>query len=784
MKLKLKILFLIYLFSFSKSGYSQQMIWQEEREAIVNGNLMPEAYSGISVSDHCTFVDIDNDNDYDLFIGYDTLIAFIENIGNSTSPSMKLNTDFYFSIIINESSATPSFVDIDNDGDKDLFVGNGKTGCFGGHVLFFENTGNEFEASFGIIPDTLTYESYLGNQQKIDVCDRSVPVFEDIDNDGDKDLFIGGGYGKIAYYENIGDSNVPIWDSISHEYHGIDLGWKSAPTFADMDADGDKDLFIGSELTRVFFYENLSNNTGTVTWSSDPITENYGSLDMEGSFFHPTFVDIDGDGDLDYFVGNEDASLHFYENIGTPISPDWKLTLPNFISLSHRGGYDAPHFSDIDSDGDYDLLLAESDWLTSNPSFWIYINQGDESEPDWYFVSDSTNEYNIFSGGIPSLCDIDNDGDKDLFIGRTSLIDTIGGTIELYRNIGDSINPVWDEGVRLKDNNNSLIDLTFGAIPFFIDVDNDSKCDMVSGNRGSTINDNFGRLYYYRNVGSLNNPSFQFITDEFVLLDSINNPNGIPLHPNFTDIDYDGDKDLFLGLSNFFHFKNENGSYLFEEEKNSSPYIPCFQSRFVDIDDSCGHDFFKSFWSDAFGGGSRLHYYRNIGMIPEINQLIDTTFCTTNNEVSLVASPQGGIWEGVVSSDGIFDPSITGIGTHTLTYTFSVNGGCPKTDTITLVVENCTSINELKKSSTLLDIFPNPIDNATTISFELSERTEMEITISNLNGKFFTIIKKGIFNKGKHKFDWRKPISFPSGVYTLNLSTPKSLNYKKVVMID
>jgi len=93
------------------------------------------------------------------------------------------------------------------------------------------------------------------------------------------------------------------------------------PTFADIDNDGDFDLFVGEFDGNINFYR----NTGT---ASNPIfaleTKNFASIDV-GDFSTPTFTDIDNDGDFDLFVGELDGNINFYRNDGTATNPTLTL---------------------------------------------------------------------------------------------------------------------------------------------------------------------------------------------------------------------------------------------------------------------------------------------------------------------------------------------------------------------------------------------------------------------------------------------------------------------------
>ena len=208
----------------------------------LNSNVVPE------------LVDIDSDGDLDLFLGqdYNTTtfpirgrIYFFRNIGDSTfqlEDSEFMGTDI-------GNSLHPIFEDIDSDGDLDLFVGN-----YNGTILFYENIGNESVFEY-------TYISEIPN---VDVGSYSAPVFEDIDSDGDLDLFVGENYGKIFFYENIGDKYDFIFSLKSDNFSNIDVGHKSSVDFFDLNLDGKNEMLLGSNNQGVQVYNKLP-STNSIT---------------------------------------------------------------------------------------------------------------------------------------------------------------------------------------------------------------------------------------------------------------------------------------------------------------------------------------------------------------------------------------------------------------------------------------------------------------------------------------------------------------------------------------
>ena len=91
------------------------------------------------------------------------------------------------------------------------------------------------------------------------------------------------------------------------------------------------------------------------TGSDNPLD----SVDFGNDKSTPTFVDIDGDGDLDAFVAQEAAGLiFFFENTGNASSPNFLTGDSNTYSSLNNLSNPAPTFVDIDGDEDFDAFIG------------------------------------------------------------------------------------------------------------------------------------------------------------------------------------------------------------------------------------------------------------------------------------------------------------------------------------------------------------------------------------------------------------------------------------------
>jgi len=255
-----------------------------------------------------SFVDIDADGDLDLYQNQNG--TFQENIGTADAPAFAAPVSDGGALATGGTAVYYSFADVDGDGDFDALGGQRTTT----NLTLARNFGNAFTPNF--MPDA---DAFLALPAAS--VGSPLPEIVDIDADGDLDLFYGGADGNLRFYENTGIATAGVW---------------RAPD----DQDGSDSLLVNP----------------------------FGLLNTGISESAIEFGDVDLDGDLDAIVtgftgGGTVATLVYYENIGTAENPDYRIADENpfaGVDLSAMAERSRPALADIDGDGDLDLFIHEA----------------------------------------------------------------------------------------------------------------------------------------------------------------------------------------------------------------------------------------------------------------------------------------------------------------------------------------------------------------------------------------------------------------------------------------
>jgi hypothetical protein len=345
--------------------------------------------------------DLDGDGDLDALIGAaDGHLLFFANTGTAAAPAFAAPVSDPFGLPDVSRYASPELLDFDGDGDLDALLGNGVF-----WVEAFENTGTATAPAFAAVypPSPLGFTSLRG---------YLAPAAGDLDGDGDLDVLVGN-VGSVVLFRNTGTASAPAFVSALAP-NGFGLTYRE-PDLVDIDGDGDLDAF-GNTGGFLLFWE----NTGSASEPafSTPVTHPFGLPSM-GFFGAPDFADLDDDGDLDALVGS--GGLFFFENTGSVTVPAFAAALTNPFGLTDLGGLHSPELADVDGDGDLDAFVGVD--YSDSGAIAFFRNTGTASAPA--FAAPVTSAFGLVGGltapyasgpASPELADVDGDGDLDLFV--------------------------------------------------------------------------------------------------------------------------------------------------------------------------------------------------------------------------------------------------------------------------------------------------------------------------------------------------------------------------------
>lgn len=253
----------------------------------------------------------------------------------------------------------------------------------------------------------------------------------DTDGDGDLDLMMTNGYDttvkfvplrSMLYLNNGHGSFRPAPDSGL----ALTIPAASGTTWADIDGDGRLDVFITTELAQKDVYVH---NEGGARFTQMPLGD---ATETKGGNFSGTWADLDGDGDLDLYAGGPalepaGSNLAYRNDAGRFVA----VTGTPLDNGKSNGA--AVLAADLDNDGDQDVFVANSDISrasglppATNEAPLVLRNDG-----NWTFVT-SEQPFTAADHATQTAAfgDIDNDGDLDLFAGLWKKPDL------LFRNDG------------------------------------------------------------------------------------------------------------------------------------------------------------------------------------------------------------------------------------------------------------------------------------------------------------------------------------------------------------
>ena len=309
-----------------------------------------------------------------------------------------------------------------------------------------------------------------------------VGVWGDYDNDGLPDIFCAR---DQKLYRNVdGHSFV---DETKH-LPSFDIGRPWSAAWADFDNDGHLDFYVtGFEGPNMspYHHDTLIRNKGNATFEqawTTPVTQPARGVST---------CDFDEDGDADIYVSNYRLEPNLlWRNEGKAHEGQGALQFSNVATAYGATGGRAhtigSAWGDLDNDGHIDLFVANFAH-PGQPQSKFLRNLGPKG--DWTFedMSKTAGLAWVESYASPSLADIDNDGDLDLFI--TSIYSP--DTCVLYRNNTVGPGEPWTfTDITHAVGLSGLVESYQGN---WADFDNDGDLDLVADKK------------LFRNSGNANN---------------------------------------------------------------------------------------------------------------------------------------------------------------------------------------------------------------------------------------------------------------------------------------
>lgn len=419
--------------------------------------------------------DYNLDGKKDIFVGYNFGVQAYLNVSTYQPAFQKTydllmtessNIAFAYNLAV-FSTDIPAFYDVDNDGDLDalfldfhnglieLHLNRSKERYGNANFLEFERINycwgdfliNELNCDDIVFDVACPFNNLRSSDGRQKVLHTgSAVLLVDLNDDNLLDIMLSGvSCDKTYVMLNQGTNKGAIFRSFTTNFpysKPIDIAIFSALYSFDVTFDGKKDLMVCSNLKEdengnadfansVWLYENKNTNN-LPDWHF--VRKNFlqnTMLDV-GQDSAPAFIDYDGDGDLDMFVGNsfytattipaskqKFATIHFYRNQGTPEKANFILENADFLSLSQKKFIQiVPQWVDINQDGSLDMVFSALESETQKNVVYFLANQAPRNNAVQLNENLIPFHLAIEQGDKIYFYDMEQDGDLDVILAK------------------------------------------------------------------------------------------------------------------------------------------------------------------------------------------------------------------------------------------------------------------------------------------------------------------------------------------------------------------------------
>lgn len=380
----LKNYFLLFLFYFAVvPGFSQAQF-----QIVTNSVGLTYSCGNTYLGSGVSFVDFNSDGWDDISIATDenSLPLFFENTNGAFAP-----VDFNLPIL-EEQNKQITWVDFDNDGDKDLFI----TSNTDGNALL-ENNG---EFSFTDITELAGLESENTSTNAVS--------WGDLNNDGFLDLFVSN-RGELAtvqnhLYLNNGDGTFVNSTEASGILNIAEASFCSV--MFDFNNDGWLDIYVSND--KLLYPNRLYKNNGDGTFVE--IGEDSGAGIIIDAMT-ATVDDFNNDSFMDIYITNTQSGNVLLKNNGDETFTDITVSSETEFNSLAWGAI----FFDAENDTDLDLYVSGyfDGSVYNYLSSALYVNEGDET---FSICSDADNDNDTSESYSNAIGDLNNDGLVDFVV--------------------------------------------------------------------------------------------------------------------------------------------------------------------------------------------------------------------------------------------------------------------------------------------------------------------------------------------------------------------------------